>query len=213
MKHISNGAVIDSFDYNSENYQIDDVDLDNCRYENIVYTGSIRKVNNLGFLLDITKLIQEQGHNDIRFLIYGSGYEDEILKNRCKQESINNVIFKGRVEKKYIPYILKKANINIFHNSSTSFDKYGQSQNKLFEYLAVGKCIIQTYTTAYSVLEKYNCRIGASIQNADEIAKIIIEVCGDENKYKFLGENARKAAYEFDFEKLTDKLIDLIESV
>ena len=212
VKHISNGVVIDSFDYNSEKYLINDVDLDDYSYKNIVYAGSIRKVNNLGVLLDVAKIIQDQGYNDIRFLIYGSGDEKERLENRCRDEKINNVIFKGQVDKKFIPSILKKAYINILHNSSTSLDKYGQSQNKLFEYLAAGKCIVQTYTTGYSILEKYNCGVSASIQEPNEIANIIIEACNNERKSQLMGENARKAAYEFDFEKLTDQLIDVIES-
>lgn len=213
VHHISNGVVIDSFDYNSERYKINDVDLHDSRYKNIVYTGSIRKVNNIGLLLDVAKLIKERGIHNIRFLIYGSGDETEILKKRCKQENINNVIFKGRVEKKYVPYILKNSYINILHNSSTSLDKYGQSQNKLFEYLAAGRCIIQTYTTGYSILEKYKCGISASKQESEEIADIIIDACSNEEKCKIMGENARKAAYNYDFNKLTEKLIEIIEKL
>ena len=103
VKHISNGVVIDSFDNNSEENKIIDSDLDNKDYKNIVYAGSIRKVNNLGMLLDAAKIIQDHGKADIRFLIYGSGDESETLKTRCEEENIDNVIFKGRVEKKYVP--------------------------------------------------------------------------------------------------------------
>lgn len=210
--HISNGIMIDTFDRNSEENQIIDVDLDNDNFKNIVYTGSIRKVNNIGMLLDAAKIIKEQSYNKIRFLIYGSGDECEMLKKRCIDEDINNVIFKGRVEKKFIPSILKKAYINILHNSSTSLDKYGQSQNKFFEYLAAGKCIIQTYKTGYSICERYNCGISVPVQNAEEIAKAVIVACNNEEMSKSLGQNARQAAYEFDFKVLTNKLIDLIES-
>ncbi len=213
VKHISNGVVIDTFDKNSEEYKIIDSDLDNKDYKNIVYAGSIRKVNNIGMLLDAAKIIQNQGQKNIRILIYGSGDEREALEKRCEEENINNVIFKGRVEKKYIPFILKKSYINILHNSSTSLDKYGQSQNKFFEYLAAGKCIVQTYTTGYSICEKYNCGISASIQNAKEIAKAIITACSDEGKNSLMGKNAREAAYQFDFNRLTEKLINIIESV
>ncbi|MCK9218183.1 MAG: glycosyltransferase, partial [Firmicutes bacterium] len=212
-KHISNGVVIDTFDYNSKEYQIKDKDLNDEKYKNIIYAGSIRKVNNIGMLLDVAKIIKNKGYSDIRFLIYGSGNESETLKNRCEKEGIDNVIFKGRVDKKYIPFILKKAYINILHNSSTSLDKYGQSQNKLFEYLAAGKCIVQTYTTGYSILEKYDCGISASAQNVEEISKAILKTYNDEDRRRLLGENARKAAYEFDFGKLTDKLIDIIENI
>lgn len=213
VKHISNGVVIDKFDRNSKEYQILDVDLENKSFKNIVYAGSIRKVNNLGLILDAAKLIQAKGIEDIRFLIYGSGDESEVLKKRCEDESINNVIFKGKVEKKYVASILKKAYINLLHNSSTSLDKYGQSQNKFFEYLAAGKCIIQTYTTGYSICERYECGISVPIQNAEEIANAIIKVCSNNEKISILGNNARLASYEFDFKKLTCKLIDIIETV
>ncbi|MED4016043.1 glycosyltransferase family 4 protein [Sutcliffiella cohnii] len=213
VKHISNGVILDSFDRNSKENEIVDQDLDNEKYKNIVYAGSIRKVNNLGMLLDAAKIIQDKGINDIRFLIYGAGDESEMLKMRCEEETIKNVIFKGRVDKKFVPSILKKAYVNILHNSSTSLDKYGQSQNKFFEYLAAGKCIVQTYTTGYSVCEKYNCGISAPIQNADQIAKAVITACNDDEKNKVMASNALYISKEYDFEKLTKKLIDVIESV
>ncbi|KMY51044.1 glycosyltransferase family 4 protein [Peribacillus loiseleuriae] len=213
VKHISNGVVIDTFDKNSDEYKIIDSDLDNKDYKNIVYAGSIRKVNNLGMLLDAAKIIQNQGKVDIRFLIYGSGDESEMLKKRCEEEKIHNVIFKGRVEKKYVPSILKKSYINILHNSSTSLDKYGQSQNKFFEYLAAGKCIVQTYSTGYSIFERANCGISAPVQIAEEIAKAVITACSDEKRNRLMGQNAREAAYEFDFSRLTEKLINIIEGV
>ena len=95
--------------------------------------------------LDVYKR-QEQEHRQIRFLIYGSGDEKARLEKRCRDESITNVIFKGWIEKRFVPSVLKKAYVNILHNSSTSLDKYGQSQNKLFEYLAAGRCIAVSYT-------------------------------------------------------------------
>jgi len=90
-------------------------------------------------------------------------------------------------------------------------DKYGQSQNKLFEYLAAGKCIVQTYSTGYSILEKYNCGICVPVQNSEEIAKALIRACTDKEQNKIMGENARRASYEYDFSKLTHKLINVIE--
>ena len=212
VKHISNGVIIDSFDKNSKENQIEDADLNDKNYKNLVYAGSIRRVNNLGLLLDAAKKIQQKDQQ-VRFLIYGSGDEKEKLENRCKEEGINNVIFKGRVEKRMIPSILKRSYANILHNSSTSLDKYGQSQNKFFEYLAAGRCVIQTYTTGYSVLDKYNCGVSASKQNPEEVAKTILEICRDGEKANKMGRNARQAAYEFDFKKLTNKLIEIIEYV
>lgn len=209
IHHINNGVVIDSFDHNSEKYVPDDPDLETDSFINVTYTGSIRAVNNVGLLLDAAKLIQEQNSN-IRFLIYGTGNEKEMLKQRCLDENINNVIFKGHVARKYIPAILKQSHINIVHNSSTSLDKYGQSQNKLFEYLAAGRCIVQTYETGYSICEKYECGISAKEQTADQIAQTIIRA-SEPDINEWMGKNARQAAYDYDFNVLTKKLIDIVE--
>jgi len=211
VEHINNGVSVEKFDRDSEKHIIKDSDLDNNELVKIVYAGSIRKVNNIGLLLDAAKIIQDQGHSQIRILIYGSGDEKEILEKRCKDENINNVIFKGQIDKKFVPSVLKKADINVLHNSSTVLDKYGQSQNKLFEYLAAGKCIVQTYSTGYSILEKYNCGICVPVQNSEEIAKALIRACTDKEQNKIMGENARRASYEYDFSKLTHKLINVIE--
>lgn len=213
IKHISNGIIIDVFDKTSEENHLVDSDLDNNEYKNIIYAGSIRKVNNLGMLLDAAKIIQEKGYSKIRFLIYGSGDERESLENRCKLENINNIMFKGRIDKKFVPSVLKKAYVNILHNSSTSLDKYGQSQNKFFEYLAAGKCIVQTYTTGYSICERFNCGISVPVQNPNEIAKAVIKACSNDSENNLMGQNARRAAYNFDFKKLTKELIDVINCV
>lgn len=213
IKHISNGVDLDMFDRNSNEYCLNDSDLESNNYKNIVYAGSIRKVNNIGMLLDVAKIIQNKGYNQIRFLIYGLGNELEMLKKRCKDEGINNVLFKGRVEKKYIPYILKRAYVNILHNTSTTLNKYGQSQNKLFEYLAAGRCIVQTYSTGYNIIKKYNCGLTTKKQNAEEIAKVVIEACMNEEMNKLMGQNARLAAFEFDYKVLTSKLISIIDDI
>ena len=213
VKHINNGVSVEAFDRNSQENIITDPDLDNLDFKNIVYAGSIRKVNNIGILLDAAKIIQEQEHRQIRFLIYGSGDEKARLEKRCRDESITNVIFKGWIEKRFVPSVLKKAYVNILHNSSTSLDKYGQSQNKLFEYLAAGRCIVQTYSTGYSILKKYDCGICVPVQNAEEIAKALIKACHDEKYNRIMGENARRAVHDYDFRKLTGKLIDIIESL
>ena len=211
--HISNGLDIEAFDKNSLENQIDDADLNNKDKKNIIYAGSIRHVNDIGMLLDAAKIIKKQGIRDILFLIYGAGDESDILAKRCEDECISNVIFKGRVEKRFVPSILKQADINILHNASTSLDKYGQSQNKFFEYLAAGRCIVQTYSTGYSVCDRKQCGICASKQNAEEIAAAVIRACSDDAQCRIMGRNAREASMEFDFRKLTAKLIEVIEKV
>lgn len=212
IHHISNGIVLKEFEKNAENFVINDNDLNNEEIIKVVYTGSIRKVNNLGMLLNTAKIILEKT-NKVKFFIYGTGDELEFLRERCLNEKITNVVFKGRVEKKYIPSILKKADINILHNTSTSLDKYGQSQNKLFEYLSAGNSIIQTYSTGFSVLDNFEAGITVEKQSPKEIAEIILNLSKDKALRIKLGENARQISAGYDFEILTNKLINVIENI
>lgn len=212
IKHISNGIMLDSFDKNSQDNQVSDPELDDKGYKNLVYAGSIGQVNNLGLLIEAAKIIRKKDEK-IRFIIYGSGNEKEMLEHKCEEEGISNVFFKGRVEQKMLPSILKKSYANILHNSSTSLDKYGQSQNKLFEYLAAGRCVIQTYTTGYSILEKFECGVSVVNQNSEEVAETILQVCSDDEKAEQMGQNARIAACDFDYKNLSNQLIEVIENV
>ena len=65
--------------------------------------GSIRKANNLSLVTDAAKYVQKNGGKDIKFLIFGDGDEKEVLQKKCIDEEIDNVVFKGQVEKKFIP--------------------------------------------------------------------------------------------------------------
>lgn len=212
IHHISNGVVLEDFEYNSINYQVQDSDLDNTNKKNFVYTGSIRKVNDLEFLVKAAKIVQEKANDkNIMFIIYGDGEEKKPLEELVRKWKLNNIIFKDKVPKNYVPYILKKSYVNILHNKSTNLDKYGQSQNKFFEYLAAGKPILQTYSTGYSIIEKYNCGVCVNTQTPDNIANAIIKMAEEETEMKFKGKNAKNIAPKYDFENLTKQLIEVIE--
>ena len=53
--HINNGVDLEQFDYNTEHFRVDDPDLDDPNTFKVVYTGSIRKANGLGILVDAAK--------------------------------------------------------------------------------------------------------------------------------------------------------------
>ena len=100
VHYINNGVDLEQFDYNKEHFPVDDPDLDDPDTFKVVYTGSIRKVNNLGLLLDAAKCVNDPC---VKILIWGDGDEREALEQRVRDENISNVVFKGSVEKKYIP--------------------------------------------------------------------------------------------------------------
>lgn len=207
---INNGVDLKTFRENQNKYQIQNEDLDNPDIFKVIYTGSIRKVNNLGLLLDAAKKVENP---KIRFLIWGAGDELDALRQRVVEEKIDNVKFQGVVEKKYVPYIVSKADLNIAHNSPAPLFRFGISFNKLFDYLAAGKPILSDFPCPYNPAVVMKAGIQVDEPNAENIAKAIesFAIISAE-QYKEFENNARTAAEEYDFENLTRKLLAVIEA-
>ncbi|WP_367362424.1 glycosyltransferase family 4 protein [Mesotoga sp.] len=208
--HINNGVDLEDFEYNKNNHIIQDDDLENDELFKVIYTGSIRRVNKVGKLLDAAKLIPNK---KIRFLIWGDGDELASLKKRIIDEKIDNVIFKGWVEKKYIPSIVSRANLNIILGENLSLYRYGGSMNKMFDYFASGKPVLITNRFGYSLVERY--RAGEELEDSAAI-NIVNKIMHfrnlDANSYETYCNNSKRVVEKCNFKTLVDKLVDFIES-
>lgn len=207
--HINNGVDLEAFDQNVIDYPYVDVDLDNPDIYKVLYAGSIRRINNLGIILDAAKYVSNP---KIKFVIFGSGDELETLKKRVADEKIVNVEFKGRVEKYYIPAIDCKADLNLVHWEMSPLLRVGESYNKAFEYFAAGKPVFYTVRPGYSIVEKYHCgRLTKGFEPKDIAAGIQEMAEMSETEKDEMAANARNTAVVYDFKNLTKKLIEIIE--
>lgn len=210
--YINNGINIESNSFERKQYKLVDKDLSEEGFK-VVYTGAIRPVNDINKLIEAAILLKE--NQDIKFLIYGEGSELQKLEEKCKKEQLSNVKLKGYIDKKYIPYVLSNASVNILNYSQEKYNwSRGNSSNKLFEYLASGKPIISTVKMGYSIIDKYNC--GVSLENGtpEELAEAILLIKNIENKdYLEMSNNARNISYKFDYKELSEKLLEVINFV
>ena len=211
LYHINNGVDLEAFDENLSLYPYEDADLDNTDMFKVVYAGAIRRINNLGLIVDAAKLITNPS---IKFVIFGSGDELEILKKRIKDEKVDNVVFKGRVNKHFIPAIDSKADLNLVHWEMNPLLRVGESYNKAFEYFAAGKPVFYTIKPGYSIVEKYHCgKLTAGFTPQDIANGIQTMAEMSEPEKEEMAINARKTAEVYDFKNLTNNLIEIIESV
>lgn len=209
--YVNNGVDLPVFESNREKYRVEDDDLDNDGLFKVVYTGSIRKVNNLGLLLDAAKKVKNP---KVRFLIWGDGDELPVLRQRVIDEKIENVIFKGRVNKSYVPGIVSRADLNIAHNTPSPLFRYGISFNKLFDYLAAGKPILSDFPCGHNPAVARGASMEVREPTAENIAVAIeMFVSMDESEYRRYSENALAAAEEYSFGALTKKLLSIIENI
>ena len=211
VHYINNGVDLAQFDYNKVNFTLQDEDLENKELFKVVYTGSIRHVNNLGKLLDVAKLVKNP---HIKFLIWGDGDELPKLKERIKKENIFNVVFKGRVDKKFVPFVTSKANLNFVHNESSPLFRFGISFNKIFDYLASGKPILCDFYAKYNPVLSFGAGVSVDSGYVKDIANMVDEIANTSEKILAVyGQNARNGAQEYDFNNLTKELISVIKHV
>lgn len=201
VHHINNGVQLEAFVSNIEKFSFSDDDLDSSKFK-VIYTGSIGRANNVLKIVETAQLIQKIDSN-IMFIIYGVGEERGELEKYIIDNDIKNIKFKGVIEKIYIPYILSKSSVNIFHLSQNSILKYGVSLNKLFEYFASGKPILSDCESGYDIIKKYNAGIVVDQATPKQWADAIIKIKGlGEKEYTILCNNSLKAALDYDYKKL-----------
>lgn len=207
--NINNGLDINQQDEQKKEFTVDDIDLSDNNFK-IIYAGSIGTADSVNLILEAAKILKEK--RNIKFLVYGSGDKVDELKMYCLQNSLVNVVFKGRVEKKYIPYICSKADVNIISAKQTKILKYGISFNKLFDYMNAGRPVLSIVKPNYDLLERYDCGFSLSDQSPRSIADAILRFYEmPKDKYDRMCVNAINAAKDYDYSKLTDKLEEVIE--
>jgi glycosyltransferase involved in cell wall biosynthesis len=210
VHYINNGVDLNDFDKNKNLYKIDDSDLENDSLFKVVYLGSIRLANNIKLLIDAAELLKD--HKNIKFLIYGDGDDRAHLKQYCEIKQLDNVIFKQKwIELKYVPYVLSKSSLNILNYMPSTILKYGGSQSKSFQYMASGKPICSNIKMGYCPITKYNIGIAEDFKSADEYASAILSFAEkDSAEYENIYLNARNAAEQYDYKKLTANFEKLI---
>lgn len=210
VHYINNGVDLELFHYNRENYQIQDDDLDNPEIFKVGYAGSIRKANQIGMLLDIAKQVSAP---KVRFLVWGDGDELPMLKQRVIDEKITNVVFKGKIEKNYIPYVTSKLDLNYVDPFDERIAKYGISSNKLFDYFAAGKPILMGLLGKHNPAAPYHCAIVCP-PDADQLSEGLKRAIAMSQEERLqMCQGAQRAAEHYNFSNLTTMLMDVINPI
>ena len=211
--YINIGVDLREFYHNMERYTLNDPDLSDDMFR-VMYCGSVRTANDIGTVVSCAKRLNNDGYGEkIRFIIYGDGPDREVLEKRCVDEDIHNVVFKGSIEKKYIPYALSCSDLNILNLKPAKTQKYGNSSNKLFEYLAAGNPVIANIDEGkYPIITKYDCGKVVKAGSSEEYAKGVEYFANlgveETQAYK---KNALETAKLFDTEEINRQRMEIIE--
>lgn len=209
--YINNGIDLDEYEFNKQKYPCLDTDMNDKSTFKLLYTGSLRTVNDPFFLVKLGKVFKNKGIDNVKIIVYGLG-DIDALKEACKKEGIDNLIFKGFVPKYKLPAIAENADVFINYWKSTFLEKYGFSSNKSFDYLAAGKSILSMVPSKYDFYDNYNCAISVDPNKPEEVADAVLQIMNMSKEEKARQEeNCRLAVDDFEFKKLTNDLIKVFD--
>ena len=212
IHYINNGIDMEEFNFNAKKYCFTDEELENDQTFKVIFAGSIGRANAIENIVKAAEILEGKKIKDIELYIFGDGPERKKLEQYVNENNINNVKFKGRVKKHYIPNILSKTDLNIFSlEHLPNFFRYGLSPNKMFDYFASGKPTVSNVESGYDMLEKYKCGITVQGGSPEALAECILHFYNmPKEEYNAYCNNAIRAAQNFDFKILTDKLEKVI---
>lgn len=214
VNHVNNGVDLKEYVESIEKHCISDADLMDETIFKVIYVGSIRKANNVHNLVKVAEELKNRKEDKVKILIYGDGTDRTELESLSEKKGLNNIVFKGKVDKMYVPYILSKSNLNILNYQHADTWKYGGSQNKQFEYLASGRPICSNVKMGYSIIRQNKCGVEENIETVRRYADIILEYKNmSQEEYKAQCRRALDAAQGYDYNVLGDKIEKILKEV
>ena len=108
---------------------------------NILYAGNLGIVQSLTTILETAKKLREEGHQKIKFILLGSGADEENLKVTAKKWNLDNVLFVPRVVSSEVTKYLNAADFLLVHLKKNELFKI-TIPSKILAYLKTGKPIL-----------------------------------------------------------------------
>jgi glycosyltransferase involved in cell wall biosynthesis len=130
----------------------------------VAHVGSIGITNALDTFLDCAVSMSEQ--HGIHFLLVGDGDLREIYQT--KYAHLDNLTFSPRVSKEMVQSVLAKCDLLYFSVHVSKVWQYGQSLNKVIDYMMASKPVVASYTGYPSMINEADC--GTFVPAGDVLA-------------------------------------------
>ena len=190
------GCDLEEFDRGVQEYSCE-VEKPNDEFW-VTYAGSISTSYDIRTLILSAKELLDEGHDEIKVQILGTGSQKEKLEAFVRSEKIDNVKFWGFVAYPRMAAVLNKSDLLI-----NSFVKGAPQSivNKVGDYLASGKAMINTLENPVFCRLVSRYQVGCNIAPGDAsiLASTILDLKKRERDRMEMGKNARRLAEtEFD---------------
>lgn len=119
----------------------------------VTHAGTIGITNALDTLLDCAESMQQ--NTEVHFLVVGEG--DLRAHYQQKYAHLPNLSFAPRVPKQMVQSVLSHCDLLYFSVHVSKVWEYGQSLNKVIDYMLSGKPVVASYTGYPSMINEADC--------------------------------------------------------
>ena len=175
------------------------------------YAGSMGITNALEPFIETIKLLKD--NENIHFMLVGSGDLKATFEEQLK--NCTNVTFLPRIGQNDVKYFLQKCDILYLSTKDSKVWEYGQSMNKVVEYMLASKPIIASYTGYPSMINEASCGYFENTSSSSDLKSKILNIVNlNEEERKNLGLNGKKWIYENrQYSKLAKEYIEKINEL
>lgn len=119
----------------------------------VAHVGSVGITNALDTFLHCAKAMESQ--SNIHFLVVGDGDLRELY--RAQYAHLSNLTFAPPVPKAMVQSVLARCDLLYFATHVSKVWQYGQSLNKVIDYMVSGKPVVASYTGYPSMINEAKC--------------------------------------------------------
>jgi glycosyltransferase involved in cell wall biosynthesis len=165
--------------FNSDNYMEETQETSSNSFDFpkdkiiIGYAGSMGITNALESYIECIKLLNIENPN-IHFVLVGSGDLKSQYESDLKECS--NVTFLPRIIQSEVKYLLANCDILYLSAQDSKVWEYGQSMNKVVEYMLAKKPIIARYSGFPSMIDEADCGMIVNSNNINSIKDAILSL-------------------------------------
>jgi glycosyltransferase involved in cell wall biosynthesis len=183
----------------------------------VMYMGAHGQANGLHNVLDAAKLLAAgRGDVPVAFVLIGAGQQKEELVERARNEGITNVRFHDPIPKAAVQAAAHRADALMVHLAPVdTFDAYGRSPNKLYDYLATGKPVLYSTTDPATIIDTAHAGLTFAPGQPQALADAVVRLAHmPASEREEMGRRGRAALVgQHDLAALGAKLSQLVDEL
>lgn len=177
----------------------------------VVHAGTIGITNALEVFFTAAELLKDNA--DIQFVIVGDGALREQYVTQYGH--LPNLVFAPKVNKYQVQSVLECCDVVYFSVFDSKVWKYGQSLNKVIDYMLSGKPVLASYSGYPSMINEAGCGVFVPSGNANALADELLRLRAMPlGEREVMGQKGRAWLLEHrSYDRLAKEFVDVVFGV